>query len=344
MEALAGSKRLGHWGVGLTSGTLGTTASILGNVKDFHFSGESESDKYHGGNLDIASGSIGLAGAGLDTVANTAGLLGNISGLTRGRRIAARKTAAGKRLGNKTMLKSGVGVAQSGLGMLSGLAGIASSASTLAGGIHTRLGNKEGAETSGKVGGAFGIAGGATQILNEGIGGVMGLKSLVGHSRRSSAAGKFAKDTANTDTDVKKIAGFASQNQNKLGGAMGLGKNALGMTSGVLGMTGSILGLAGANEAKKWVGVGSTVIGGLGTALGALQGWHNKRNQDKVDAETGTHATTLVDKLKAGNADAVKFANNALGLKGTADQLKQMAEEDPDALQELLKGKLSKYG
>ncbi len=84
-----------------------------------------------------------------------------------------------------------------------------------------------------------------------------------------------------------------------------------------------------------------SVMGGLGLAGGIGQAIATKAGEPKEDELNGK-ADDLVRLLRAGNADAIKFAKEVLNITGVTDW-PAWVNEDPAAVKELIKSKLSKH-
>jgi hypothetical protein len=346
----------GHWGFGLATGLAGGASGLkaMGSGIAGLYGREegdiNEANKVSAG-FGIAGGAMGTLGGLASTVGSSMELAGKASALRRGLALRSQGGLAGKQLGQQMRRRGGIGVAQKSLGVLGGLSAMGGGISSIGAGARTLQSGKaddSGAADFTTAGNAFGVASGGLTMLSEGLNIGSGIASLRSASRRSKAATtmatQFGAAGANQDTEMADIATFVSQNQNKGGKGLGLAASASNWIGGALGTAGSAAGLGKANLASTVLGGLSTGFGLLGTALSAHAGRKNAAKAEANKAAADAKAAQLADKLKAGNANAIKFAREALGVQGTDDELKQMGTDDAEALKELLVQKMMKYG
>ena len=286
------------------SGTAGTASSITGAMDN-----------------SKTSGIIGATADAGDTFLQGVSMLGAFSKYRRGKRMdkGALSSRAAQSLGKKQKREGIWGMAQ-------GTLGLGGSISSLVGNIskgHNPDQDEEKGTSSvtDKVSGSFAIGAGALGSIKGGMG-------LFKSFRRSSKASKFVKENATGDEEtLSNIASLTKKKQNRLGRFFETFKG----VSTVLGGVSSIMG----ND------IFGSVMGGLGLAGGIGQAIATKAGEPKEDELNG-RADDLVRLLGAGNADAIKFAKEVLNIKGVTDW-PAWVNEDPEAVKELIKSKLSKH-
>ncbi|HHN93371.1 MAG TPA: hypothetical protein ENK17_01260 [Anaerolineae bacterium] len=244
-------------------------------------------------------------------------LSGNVAGFSRGRQLYRRGGGAGRLLGRRMMKQTALGGVQNLVGVGTGLAGMVSGGAAAAG--KDDLSERADAASAG------------LQIAGESIGMLSGAKSLWGAFRRSKKAKEKAQSYSSDE--MKNLAEFVSSSQGK-------GSKTLGILSNIGGIVGGGFRLAGGKTGL----IGGAVSGGIGSLLGIGQSVYAGKKQKKAEAQAGGHIDYLVSQLSSRNAEAVSFANEVLKIKGSADELKEMADSDTDALRELLMQKMVKYG
>jgi hypothetical protein len=345
----------GHWGFGLATGLAGGASGLkaMGSgIAGLYGKEEGDINKANevSAGFGIAGGAMGLLGGAASTVGSSMELAGKASTLRRGLALRNQGGLAGKQLGQQMRRRGGIGVAQKSLGVLSGLSTMGGGISGIGAGARTLQSGKaddSGAANFTTAGNAFGVASGGLTMLSEGLNLGTGIASLRSASRRSKTAAEMATQLgaagANQDSEMADIAAFVSQNQNKGGKKLGLAASASNWIGGALGTAGSAAGLGKANLASTVLGGLSTGFGLLGTALSAHAGRKNAAKAEANKAAAEAKADQLAAKLQAGNANALKFARDVLGVAGADDELKQMAATDTAALKELLVQKMMKY-
>lgn len=214
------------------------------------------------------------------------------------------------------MKQTALGGVQNLVGVGTGLAGMVSGGAAAAG--KDDLSERADAASAG------------LQIAEESIGMLSGAKSLWGSFRRSKKAKEQAQSYSSDE--MKNLAEFVSSNQGKGSKAMGILSNVGGIVSGGFRLAGGKTGL-----------IGGAISGGIGSLLGIGKSIYAGKKQKKAEAQAGGHIDYLVSQLSSRNAEAVSFANEVLKIKGSADELKEMADSDTDALRELLMQKMVKY-
>ena len=277
-----------------------------------------------------ASGTVGAVANAADIGVQGVSIFSGIRNWARGNQMAKANTSrAATSLGKKQASKGKWGLASGVLGMggaVSGLVGNVSKA-------HDPDADKASgtSATAGDVGGAFGIAGGT-------LGGALSAKSFFGAFGRSKRAKSYINEKTTATAEEQKLSGiaqFTSNNQNRFGKLMGIGRGLAGITSGIASIVGN--------------STFSAIASGINLGLGLGQAGYEKATQAK-EGDVEQKAQDLIDLLKSGTAaatQAAKFAHDVLKISdidpnASPDTWKAWVEEDEAAAKDLIKSKIAK--
>lgn len=292
------------------SGTLSTSGNVAQLIE-----GEN-------GNK-VVSSSIGVTGAGWDTLVQGASLIGNIGRWSRGSRMASRKNAsrAAKTLGGKERREGMWGTASAALGLGNSLSSMV--------GNSSKLYDQSADETSGLSRGAD-IASGSFAAAGGALGATRGIIGMVQGFSRSNESDKFVdKNATGDDKELSDIANFTSKNQKRFGKSMDTAKNLFSVGGGISNIVGGTGGT-----------ISSAVFGGLGLLTGIFNAVMNAKFKPK-DTDLDAKADKLIDLVRRHIAKAEKFMRDVL--KINEPNLVDWLDEDPEAARDLIKSKLSKY-
>ena len=291
------------------SGSLGLTSSIYGAK------GEATDDEGAKASAKGTASTVGKVGDVFDTVQQSATLLDSLATWRSGSRLDnINSSRAARSLGRKKRSEGKWGASQSAAGLGGSVSGLVSD-----------FGKEHDDPNAADItSGGFGVAGGL-------LGSIKGIKGFFGSRRRSNKAAKIAKDdTANGE--LKDIAAFTQKNQNRTGRALDGLKGAASIGSGIAKFFGSSMTASIAGGIGLVSGIGSAIV---------------KRAGKPDEAVLTQKAQKLADLLMAKDVKAIDFAIDVLNIdikSREPEEWRAWVLEDPEAVKELIKSKLSKQG